>query len=118
LQHFSLDDITVPLTPCELHILLGNTGAIVLVVYGIISPVVPEKTPTIHGNPIPPGYYSVSVDRVIKDYREVPLGGDGEKTLEQAKHSFILRRKHYIIIPGAAASVPSPPPQLPHDRCG
>ena len=116
-----MDDITVPLTPCELHIPLGNTGATVLVAHGIISPVVPDKTPTIHGNLIPPGYYSVLVDRVIKDYREVPLdfpGGDGEKTLGQAEHSFILWRKRYIIIPGATARVPSPPPQLPHDRCG
>ena len=88
--------------------------------HGIISPMVPGKTPTSHGNPIPPGYYSVSVDRVIKDYREVPLdfpGGDGEKTLGQAEHSFVLWCKHYIIVPSAAAKVPSPP-QLPHDRCG
>ena len=115
-----MDDITVPLTPCELHIPLGNTGATVLVAHGIVSPVVPDKTPTIHGNPIPPGYYSVSVDRVIKDYREVPLDfpeGDREKTLGQAEHSFILWCKRYIIIAGAAARVRSPP-QLPHYRCG
>ena len=89
-------------------------------VHGIVSPVVPDKTPTIHGNLIPPGYYSVSVDRVIEDYREVPLDfprGDGEKTLGMAEHSFVLWRKRYIIIPGAAARVSSPPPQLPHDRC-
>jgi hypothetical protein len=90
------------------------------VAYGIVSPVVPDKTPIIYGNPIPPGYYSISVDRVIKDYREVPLDfprGDGERALEQAEHSFVLWRKHYIIIPSAAARVPSHPPQLPHDRC-
>ena len=115
-----MDDITVPLMPCELHIPLGNTGATVLVAHGIVSPVVSEKTLRSHGNPIPPGYYSVSVDRVIKDYREVTLdfpGGDGEKTLGQAEHSFVLWHKCYIIIPGAAARVPSPPPQLPHDSC-
>ena len=116
-----MDDITVPLMPCELHIPLGNTGATVLVAHGIVSPVVPDKTPTIHGNPIPPGYYSVLVDRVIKDYREVPLdfpGGDGEMALGQAEHSFVLWCKRYIIIPDPAARVPSPPPQLPNDRCG
>ena len=71
LQHFPMDDITVPLMPCELHIPMGNSK--VVVVHGIVSPVDPDKTPTIHGNPIPPGYYSVSVDRVIKDYRKCLL---------------------------------------------
>jgi hypothetical protein len=113
-----VDDITVPLTP---HIPIGNTSAIVLVAQGIVSRVVPEKTPRSYGNPIPPDYYSVLVDKVIKDYRKVALdfpGGDGEKTLGQVEHSFILWRKRYIFIPGVVAKVPSPPPQLPHDRYG
>jgi hypothetical protein len=70
---------------------MGNST--VLVAHGIVSPVDPDKTPRSHGNPIPPGYYSISVDRVIKDYREVSLDfrrTDGEKTLGQAEHSFIL----------------------------
>ena len=119
LQHFPVDDITVPLTPCELHIPMGNST--VMVTHGIVSPMVPKKTPTSHGNPIPPSYYSVLVDKVIKDYREVALDfpkGDEEKTLGQAVHSFVLWCKRYIIIPDPAARVPSPPPQLPHDRCG
>jgi hypothetical protein len=45
LQHFSVDDIVVPVTPCELHIPMGNTGATVLATHGIISPMVPKKTP-------------------------------------------------------------------------
>ena len=109
----------MPLTPCELHIPMGNSTIVVAI--GVVSPMDIDKTPRSHVNPIPPGYYSVSVDRVIKDYREVPLdfpGGDGEKTLGQAEHSFVLWCKCYIIIPGVAAKVPSPPPQLPHDRCG
>ena len=110
----------MPLTSCELHITLGNIGATVLVTHDIVSPVVPGKTPTSNGNLIPPRYYSVLVDRVLKDYREVPLDfprGDGEKTLGQAEHSFVLWCKRYFIIHGATARVPSPPPQLPHDRC-
>ena len=94
---------------------------IVVVATGVVSPMDPNKTPRSHENPIPPGYYSISVDRVVKDYREVALNfprGDGEKTLGQAEHSFVLWRKCYIIILDAAARVPSPPPQLPHDRCG
>jgi hypothetical protein len=98
---------------------MGNST--VVVVHDIVSPVVPDKIPRSHGNPIPPRYYSVLVDRVIKEYREVALDfprGGGEKTLGQAEHSFVLWRKRYIIIPGVAARVPSSPPQLPHDRCG
>ena len=109
----------MPLMPCELHISMGNST--VLVAHGIVSPMDPDKTPRSHGNPIPPGYYSVSVDRVIKENREVSLDfprGDGEKTLGQAEHSFVLWCKCYIIIPGVAAKVPSPPPQLPHDSYG
>ena len=108
----------MPLMPCELHISMGNST--VLVAHGIVSPMDPDKTPRSHGNPIPPGYYSVLVDRVVKDYREVALDfprGDGEKTLGQAEHSFIVWRKRYIIIPRAPPRVPPPPPQLPHHRC-
>jgi hypothetical protein len=53
LHHFPMDDIIVPFTPCELHIPMGNTGATILVAHNIVSPVVPEKTPRSHGNPIP-----------------------------------------------------------------
>jgi hypothetical protein len=49
---------------------------------------------------------------------EIPIG-DGEKTLGEAEKAFILWRKSYIIIPGASpSSLPLPPPQLPHHRCG
>jgi hypothetical protein len=80
-----------------------NTSATVLVAYGFVSLVVPsEEAPIRHGNPIPPGYYSVGVNRVINDYKKVALdflGGDGEKTLGQAKHACTVWRKRYIIIP-------------------
>ena len=79
------------MTPCELHIPIGNST--VMVAHSIVSPVLPDKTPRSHENPIPLGYYSVNVDRVIKDYREVALDfprGDGEKTLGQVEHSFVL----------------------------
>ena len=67
LQHFLMDDITEKMTPCELHIPMGNST--VVVATDIVSFVDPEKTPRSRGNPIPPGYYSVNVDRVVKDYR-------------------------------------------------
>jgi hypothetical protein len=51
-----------------------NTGAIVLVVYGIVSLVVPgQEAPTSHGKQIPPGYYSVGVDRVVGEYKKLAL---------------------------------------------
>jgi hypothetical protein len=106
----------MPLMPCKLHIPLGNTSATVLVAHGIVSSVDPDKTSTIHGNPFPPSYYSVLVDRVIKDYREVPLDfprDDGEKTIGQAEHSFVLWCKRYIIIPSPPRrSLPPSPPVL------
>jgi hypothetical protein len=45
LQHFPVDDISVPFTPCELHILMVNTGATVLIPS--------QEAPTIHGKQIP-----------------------------------------------------------------
>ena len=119
LQRFPMDDIIEKMMPCEPHIPMGNST--VVVATGVVSPVDLDKTPRSHGNPIPPRYYSVSMDRIIKEYREVALDfprGDGEKTLGLAEHSFVIRCKRYIIIPGATTRVPSPPPQLPHDRCG
>jgi hypothetical protein len=120
LQHFPVDDISVPLMPCELHIPMVNTGATVLVAYDIISPMVPgQEAPTSHRKQIPPGYYSIGVDRVVDEYKKLALefeGGDGEKTLGQAEHSCIIWRKRYIIIPNPAERAPSPP-QPAHDRC-
>ena len=109
---FPVDDITEPLTTCELHILDGNNASIMVAV-GVVSPIDRTKTPRIHGSVIQPGYASVSVDRVLKGYSNVPLdieGGDGEKTLGETEKTFIQWRKRFIIIPGA------PPLPLPHPR--
>ena len=109
---FPVDDITKPLTTCELHIPDGNNASI-MVAIGVVSLIDRTKTPRIHGSVIQPGYASVSVDRVLKGYSNVPLyieGGDGEKTLGEAEKTFIQWRKRFIIIPGA------PPLPLPHPR--
>ena len=70
--HFLVDDITEPLTTCELHIPDGNNASIMVAV-GVVSPIDRTKTPRIHGSVIQPGYASVSVDRVLKGYSNVPL---------------------------------------------
>jgi hypothetical protein len=110
-MRFPVDDITALLTSCELHIPEGN--ATVKVPTGVISPIDPTKTPRIYSVTIPPGYASVSVDRVVKGHENVALdieGGDREKTLGEAEKTFMCWKKLYIIIPRA------PPPQ-PNPRC-
>ena len=64
-----------------------------MVALSVFSPPDPTKTPRIHGAIIPPGYVSVSLDRVNKDFSDLPLdipGGDREKTLGEAEKTFIL----------------------------
>jgi hypothetical protein len=52
--------------------------------------------------PIPPGYASVSVEKICQpDFEELELdirGGDGEKTLKDALHGIILWPKRSIVI--------------------
>ena len=45
--HFPVDDITEPMTTCELHIPQGT--ATVMVAVGVVTHVDPTKTPRIHG---------------------------------------------------------------------
>jgi hypothetical protein len=93
--------------------------------------------------PIPPGYASVSVERICQhDFEELEIdipGGDGEKTLKDALHGIILWPKCYIIIilendgsprdhlepgqpsslgPSLALPAHSPSPQQPYDNLG
>jgi hypothetical protein len=118
--HFLVDDITEPLTTCDLHIPQGT--ATVMVAVAVVTPVDPTRTPRIHGAIVLPRYASVSVDRVVKGFSNVQLeieGGDGEKTLGEAEKTFICWRKRYIIIPGASpSSLPPPPRHESNPRCG
>lgn len=118
LQRFPVDDVTIPNTPCELHIAHGQGS--IKVADGIVSPIDPTKTPIIHGRKVPAGYARVSVDRVVREHFNVPLeieGGDGEKTLGEAEKTFICWRKRYIMIPGASPTPPPPPSPGPRYGC-
>jgi len=116
---FLVDDITEPLTTCELHIPHGT--ATVMVAVAVVTPVEPTKTPRIHGAIVPPGYAIVSVDRVVKGFSNVQLereGGDGEKTLGEAEKTFTCWRKRYIISPRASpSSLPPPHRHESNPRC-
>jgi hypothetical protein len=82
-----------------------NTGATILVVYDIISPVVlVRRHQQAVGNKfhlaiIASGWIELSKN--IRNWLEFE-GGDGEKTLGQAEHSCIIWRKRYIINPNLA----------------
>jgi hypothetical protein len=112
-----VDDITAPFTTCKLHIQEGN--ATVIMATDVVSPIDPTKTPRIHTTVIPLEYASVSVDRVVKGYSNVPLdieGCDGEKTLGEAEKVFICWRKRYIVIPAASTPPPQQQPNLGADE--
>jgi len=71
------------------------------VAIGVANPIDRMRTPRIHSWRVPAGYPSVSVEKVERGCGSVPLeieGGDGEKTLGEAKKTFICWRKHIIII--------------------
>ena len=114
---FPVDDVKQPFTTCELHIPDGNATKKVAV--GVVNPIDRTRTPRIHGQPVPAGYASVSVDRVETGCGSVALeieGGDGEKTLGEAEKTFICWRKRFIIIPGLSPPQPPPTDQDPHHR--
>ena len=57
---------------------------------------VPIQSGTIHGMQIPEGYARVMVDQVERGWEDLDLeipGGDGEKELGQALHTWILWNK-------------------------
>jgi hypothetical protein len=54
-----------------------------------------------NGQEIPDGYAKVGVKEVCNDWKNLELdipGGDGETTLADVTHGYILRNKRYIIL--------------------
>jgi hypothetical protein len=73
---FSMDDLTEPVTSCELHILEGTGTKKVAV--SVVNPIDRMRTPRIHGQLVLEGYAHVLVDRVEQGCDSVPLDIEGE----------------------------------------
>ena len=60
-----------------------------------------QSSDVYHGQEIPAGYAKVGVKEVCSDWKTLELnipGGDGERTLEEAIHGYILWDKRYNIL--------------------
>ena len=87
-QHYPVDEIA-QWTPCVLQTCSKNLR--VTVAYGSAMPRTPGEV--YHGQEIPAGYAKVAVEEVSNDWKTLELdisGGDGERTLVEAIHGYIL----------------------------
>ena len=69
------------------------------VTYGTAMPTEPGDV--YHGQQIPPRYTRVGVEQVCQCCETLELdipGGDGERTLAEAIHGYILWDKRYIVL--------------------
>ena len=86
-----------------------------MVAYGTATPTKPDDV--YHGQEILAGYARVSVEEVSNDWKTPELnilGGEGERNLDEAIHSYILWDKRYIIIKASEqASRPASPQRAP-----
>jgi hypothetical protein len=95
-QRYPVDDITQR-TPCVLQ--CKHKGIIFTVGHGTVAPTQPGDV--YHGQPIPVGYAKVGVEELCQDFETLELdipGGDGETTLAQAIHGWILWEKRNILL--------------------
>ena len=95
-QHYPVDEITQR-TPCALQTCSKNLKF--TVAYGSAVSSTPGEV--YHGQEIPTGYAKVGVEEVCNDWKNLELdipGGDGETTLADAVHGYILWDKRYIIL--------------------
>jgi hypothetical protein len=113
LPRSSLPIVQLKRTPCALQ--SKQKGIIFTVGYGTVAPTKPGDV--YHGQPIPVGYVKAGVEEVCQDYETLKLnipGGDGEMTLAQAIHGWILWEKRNILLKptdqaSSAASLQPPP---------
>ena len=114
---YPVDDITEK-TECELHMAMSNLSFKMAVGYALPN----EPGARYHLGGIPAGYAIVGVDDIVPLYANLNFdipGGDGERTLGDAKKSIILWPKKYILFPNLPPPRPptppssNPPPQDP-----
>ena len=72
-----------------------------------------------HGQQIPPGYTRVGMEQVYQGWETLELdipGGDGERTLTEAIHGYILWDKLYIVLKSDDRT-PRPASQIGRASC-
>jgi len=95
-QRFPVDEITQR-TPCDLQTAIKNL--MFTIAYSTAMPTQPGDV--YHGQQIPAGYARVGVEQACEGWRTLELDiprGDGERTLAEAIHGYILWDKRYIIL--------------------
>ena len=91
-----MDEITQR-TPCDLQTAIKNL--MFTVAYGTTMPTQPGDV--YHGQQILAGYTRVGVEQVCQGWETLKLDiprGDGERTLAEAIHGYILWDKCYIVL--------------------
>ena len=114
-----MDEITQQ-TPCDLQTSIKNLTF--TVAYCTAMPTQPGDV--YHGQQILAGYARVGVEQVCEGWEMFELdilGDDGERTLAEAIHGYILWDKHYIVLksdnrtPRPASQHASPRPSSPQN---
>jgi hypothetical protein len=121
-QRYPVDEITQR-TPCELQ--TASKNLTFMVAYGTAMPTKPGDV--YHGQEIPARHAKVGVEEVCNDWMNLDLNipvGDGETTLADATHGYILWDRRYIILKptdqgsrlASLQPAPGSPPPPPSSR--
>ena len=106
--HYPVDDVK-EMKECDLHYPVGNIST--KVATGSALPCTPGALH--HNNPIAYGYARVTVEDIVQGFEDLEIDyatPEGDRRLADVKRQFILWRKEYILFPGEAPRLTSPPP--------
>ena len=106
--HYPVDDVK-EMKECDLHYPVGNVST--KVASGSALPCIPGALH--HNNPIAYGYARVTVEDIVQGFEDLEIDKptpEGERRLGDVKRQFILWKKKYIVFPGEAPRLASPPP--------